>query len=45
MKISYQSDVGKINRILVKHARDAFVSQEFIGSQWQGLYYQSPPDF
>ena len=45
MKISYQSDVGKIQRIVVKHARDAFVSQEIIGNQWRGLYYQLPPDF
>lgn len=45
MKISYQSDVGKIQRIVVKHARDAFVSQEFIGNQWRELYYQLPPDF
>lgn len=45
MESSYQSDVGKIQRILVKHAKDAFVSEEFIGSQWRGLYYQSPPDF
>lgn len=40
-----QNEVGTIKRIMLKHARDAFVSQEFIDSQWQSLGYTSPVDY
>jgi len=39
-----QSDVGRIERILLKHARDAFRDDTSIATQWQELNYASPPD-
>lgn len=45
MKTCYQSDVGKIQRVLIKHARDAFISEDNIANQWQDLFYHSQPDF
>ena len=40
-----QNEVGRIKRIVLKHARDALVSQEFIDSQWQALGYTSPVNY
>jgi N-dimethylarginine dimethylaminohydrolase len=40
-----QSDVGRIERILLKHARDAFRDDALIAAQWRELNYPSPPDF
>jgi N-dimethylarginine dimethylaminohydrolase len=45
MTIGYQSDVGAIKRIVLKHARDAFVDDSAIGRQWRPLGYAGPPDF
>jgi N-dimethylarginine dimethylaminohydrolase len=42
--IGYQTDVGPIESVLVSHARDAFVSDEAIGVQWQKLNYIGRPD-
>jgi N-dimethylarginine dimethylaminohydrolase len=39
-----QSDVGRIERILLKHARDAFRDETLIAAQWQQLNYLAPPD-
>lgn len=44
MPIGYQSDVGAIRTLLIKHARDAFVSDEAIDRQWQELNYSARPD-
>jgi N-dimethylarginine dimethylaminohydrolase len=44
MKLGAQSDVGRIERILLKHARDAFRNDELIATQWQELNYLAPPD-
>jgi N-dimethylarginine dimethylaminohydrolase len=44
MTILYQSDVGPIKSIVLKHPKDAFVSDEAINRQWQGLNYQNRPD-
>ena len=38
-------EVGRLTAVLVKHARDAFISQEVIDAQWQGLNFTAPPDF
>ena len=43
--ITFQTDVGKIKRLAVKHIRDAFVSQAKIDSEWQSLNYTDRPDF
>lgn len=40
-----QSDVGAITRLLVKHARDAFVNDETIAAQWRDLHFTAAPDF
>jgi N-dimethylarginine dimethylaminohydrolase len=40
-----QSEVGRLTRVLVKHARDAFVSQDVIDKQWRSLNFTAPPDF
>jgi N-dimethylarginine dimethylaminohydrolase len=45
MNISQQSDIAAIGSVLIKHARDAFVSQETCDSQWQQLNYKARPDF
>ena len=39
------SEHGRLRRVLVKHAREAFVSDEQINGQWQRLNYSAPPDF
>jgi arginine deiminase len=39
------SETGKIKRILLKHPRDAFRSQEKIKNEWKKLNYTAPPDF
>ena len=39
------SEVGCLTRVLVKHARDAFVSQDVIDRQWKLLNFTAPPDF
>jgi N-dimethylarginine dimethylaminohydrolase len=40
-----QSEVKRITRILVKHARDAFRGPEAIAVEWQALNFTGPPDF
>jgi len=40
-----QSEVGTITRVLLKHARDGFVSQSAIDAQWRALNFTAPPDF
>ncbi len=45
MNVGYQSDVGAIGSLLLKHARDAFVSNENIDRQWRSLNYRDRPDF
>ena len=45
MKSNCQSEVGKIERLLLKHPRDAFLNQENISNQWQKLNYSGCPDF
>lgn len=37
--------VGKIERVLVKHAADAFVSSEKLRAEWEGLNYSGCPDY
>lgn len=40
-----QSEVGTLTRVLLKHAREAFVSQSAIDAQWRALNFTAPPDF
>lgn len=45
MKTTWQSDTGKIERIIVKTAVAAFQNEQTIGQQWAALNYPSAPDF
>jgi N-dimethylarginine dimethylaminohydrolase len=38
------SEVGALRRVVLKHARDAFVDEATIAAQWRNLGYASPPD-
>src|SRR3989454_4258087 len=39
-----QSDVGRLRRVAVKHARDAFRSDASLDRQWRDLNYTARPD-
>ena len=45
MRFGCQSMVGRIERVLVKHARDAFIGPETLRAQWEGLTYSGCPDY
>lgn len=40
-----QNETSQIRRVLMKHAKDAFVSQEKLASEWRSLNYLAEPDF
>ncbi len=40
-----QTEVGTLERVLLRHARDAFGSSELVKAQWKGLNYLSEPRF
>ena len=40
-----QSEVGTIETLIVKHARDAFEGPDIIAAQWKDLNYAGAPDF
>ena len=39
------SETETLTSVVLKHARDAFVSQANIDAQWRALNFTSPPDF
>ena len=43
--VVYQSDTALLRRVLLKHARDAFVDQSRVNGQWTSLNYLERPDF
>jgi arginine deiminase len=45
MSYGGQNEVGKIERILIKHPDDAFISPVDINRQWKELNYAGCPDF
>ena len=45
MPTTVQSDIGPTVRLVIKHAKDAFVSQEAVDRQWQALNYADVADF
>ena len=45
MKFGCQSEVEQIKSLLLKHPKDAFISQEYIQSQWKELNYLASPDY
>lgn len=44
MRQTAQSEVGELRSLVLKHARDAFVSDVVIDRHWQALGYGSRPD-
>ena len=44
MSTTYRSEVGRLRRAVVKHVRDAFVSDDAIDAQWKDLGYRGRPD-
>ena len=45
MLVRNNSEVGQIKSLLLKHPKDAFISQENILSQWKDHHYSSCPDY
>jgi N-dimethylarginine dimethylaminohydrolase len=45
MEFGCSSEFGTINRLLLKHPEEAFVSDGHIASQWTELKYLGPPDY
>ena len=41
---TYQSDVGRLHRAVLKHPSVAFVSDDAVDAQWEALGYLSRPD-
>lgn len=42
---TFQSDTSPLRRVLLKHARTAFVDQRSVDRQWEALHYLERPDF
>ena len=42
---TWQSEVGPIRRVLLKHVRDAWIDQGHVDDQWRALNYTGAPDF
>lgn len=38
------NEVGRLTRVVVKHARDAFVDARTVAAQWERLDFADPPD-
>ena len=38
------SETGRLTRVLLKHARDAFADEATIAAQWRSLGFTAPPD-
>jgi N-dimethylarginine dimethylaminohydrolase len=45
MNIGCQTEYGKIERLLLKHPKDAYISQDSIDKQWENLNYSGPTDY
>ena len=45
MRFGCQSMIGRIERVLVKHVREAFISPETLRAQWESLNYSGCPDY
>jgi N-dimethylarginine dimethylaminohydrolase len=39
------SEVGRLTRVVLKHARDAFAGPEAIAAEWAALNFTAPPDY
>jgi N-dimethylarginine dimethylaminohydrolase len=45
MNIGCQTEHGKIERLLLKHPKDAYISQDIIDRQWENLNYSGSTDY
>lgn len=45
MKYNCQSNIGKIESILLKQPKDAFINQDYINANWKDLNYTGCPDY
>ena len=45
MPTTAQSEIGTITRLVLKHARDAFVGPEAIAAEWRALGFTAAPDY
>ena len=45
MRFGCQSMVGRIERVLLKHPREAYVNDETLRAQWEGLNSSACPDY
>ncbi|MBX2945254.1 MAG: hypothetical protein KF725_05430 [Cyclobacteriaceae bacterium] len=45
MKVTHQSEYGKLRSVFIKRPEDAFVNDATIDEQWQQLNFLSRPDF
>ena len=45
MRFGCQSMIGRIERVLIKHPKDAFISSQKLRAQWEGLDYSACPDY
>ena len=42
---TWQSEVAPIQRMLLKHVRDAWIDHDHVDAQWEQLNYVGAPDF
>jgi N-dimethylarginine dimethylaminohydrolase len=42
--LTAQSETGRIQKLLLRHAREAFLDDSTIDSQWKALNFSGPPD-
>jgi N-dimethylarginine dimethylaminohydrolase len=42
--LSPMSEVGRLERLVLKHARDAFRTPEAVADEWRALHFTGPPD-
>lgn len=45
LKLNGQSEITKIESVLIKDVRSAWLSQGHMDAWWRDLYYPAPPDF
>ena len=45
MAITFQSDVGELKSVLLKHPQVAFRDEEYLSNNWQELNYLAKPDY
>lgn len=43
--LTYQSEVGRMTKIILKHVNEAFIGEAVIDRQWEMLNYRERPDY